>query len=173
MKAERRSGRKGTDPDSHARRCRECMRRLPCSRCPGILPREGRPSWSPIVFGLAGRCSSASPGVPGPASGDFKPGLAGLASKNVVMPRIDAESRRERDHVRVTLAMTIAAADVAEAPASFLRVLQETAIGDLQGWDMTSASAPRFGPRMNRGSNRRKRLVTERRRHPIRPRPAD
>jgi hypothetical protein len=48
-------------------------------------------------------------------SGDFERGLEALASKTVIMPHIDAETRRGRDYVRVTLAMTIVAGDVAEA----------------------------------------------------------
>jgi hypothetical protein len=49
------------------------------------------------------------------ASGDFERGLEALASKTVITPHVDAETRRGRDYVRVTLAMTIVAGDVAEA----------------------------------------------------------
>ena len=50
-------------------------------------------------------------------SGDFERGLAGQASRTVITPHIDAETRRGSDYVKVTLAMTVAAADVAEALA--------------------------------------------------------
>jgi hypothetical protein len=74
-------------------------------------------------------------------SGDFERGLEALASKTVMTPRIDAETRRGRDYVRVTLAMTIAAGDVAEALDSAWRAFQQASRGDAQDWDMTSASA--------------------------------
>jgi hypothetical protein len=74
-------------------------------------------------------------------SGDFERNLAALASKTVIKPHIDAETRRGRDYVRVTLAMTVAATDVAEALATALRTFQQAAGGDTRGWDMTSAAA--------------------------------
>ena len=61
-----------------------------------IARRAGWPSWLAV-------------------SGDFERALEALTSKTVIMPRIDAETRRGRDYVRVTLAMTIEADDVAEA----------------------------------------------------------
>lgn len=75
------------------------------------------------------------------ASGDFERGLAALAGKTVINPHIDAESRRGRDYVRVTLAMTVTAGDVAEALASAWRTFQQAARDDTRGWDMTSAAA--------------------------------
>jgi hypothetical protein len=75
------------------------------------------------------------------ASGDFEHGLAALAGKTVINPHIDAESRRGRDYVRVTLAMTVAAADVADALTSAWRTLQQAARDDARGWDMSSAAA--------------------------------
>lgn len=74
-------------------------------------------------------------------SGDFERNLAALASKTVIKPHIDAESRRGRDYVRVRLAMTVAATDVAEALATAWRAFQQAAGSDAQGWDMTSATA--------------------------------
>ncbi len=58
-----------------------------------------------------------------PVSGDFERRLAALASKTISKPHIDAERRRGRDYVRVTLAMTVAAADVAQALAGAWRIL--------------------------------------------------
>jgi hypothetical protein len=69
-------------------------------------------------FTPAGRCGSASPGGRRSrleVSEDFERGLVELASKTVIMPDVDAETRRGRAYVRVTLAMTIVAGDVAEA----------------------------------------------------------
>jgi hypothetical protein len=74
-------------------------------------------------------------------SGDFERALEALASKTVITPRIDAETRRGRDYVRVTVAMTIAAGDVAEALDSAWRAFQQASRGDVRDWDMTSASA--------------------------------
>lgn len=76
-----------------------------------------------------------------PVSGDFERDLAALASRTVIAPRIDAETRRGRDYVRVTLAMTVAAADVAEALASAWQAFRQAARNDARGWDMTSAAA--------------------------------
>jgi hypothetical protein len=74
-------------------------------------------------------------------SGTFERGLEALASKTVVMPHIDAETRHGRDYVRVTLAMTIVARDVAEALDSAWRAFQQASRGGGRDWDMTSASA--------------------------------
>jgi hypothetical protein len=75
------------------------------------------------------------------ASGDFERSLEALANKTVIMPRIDAETRRGRDYVRVTLAMTIAAGDVAEALDKAWHAFQQASRGDVRDWNMTSASA--------------------------------
>jgi hypothetical protein len=74
-------------------------------------------------------------------SGDFERGLEALTSKTVIMPHVDAETRRGCDHVRVTLAMTIVAGDVAEALDSAWRAFRQASQGDVRDWDMTSASA--------------------------------
>jgi hypothetical protein len=70
-------------------------------------------------------------------SGDSKR----FASKTVVTPHVDAETRRGRDCVRVTLAMTIVAGDVAEALDSAWRAFKQASLGDVLDWDVTSASA--------------------------------
>ena len=74
-------------------------------------------------------------------SGDFERALAAQASRNVVTPHIDAESRRGSDYVSVTMAMTVAAADVAEALAHAWQAFRLAAANDRRGWDMASASA--------------------------------
>ena len=74
-------------------------------------------------------------------SGDFERGLEALASKSVITPHIDAETRRGRDYVRVTLAMTIVADDVAEALDGAWHAFQQASRGSGRDWDMTSASA--------------------------------
>jgi DNA-binding GntR family transcriptional regulator len=77
----------------------------------------------------------------GPASGDFERSLASQAGSNVMQPRIDAETRRGRDHVRITLTMTVASADVASALAEAWQAFSEAARGDPRGWDLASAAA--------------------------------
>ena len=82
-------------------------------------------------------------------SGDFERGLAAQASRTVITPHVDAESRRGSDYVSVTLAMTVAAPDVAEALARAWQAFRLAAASDSRGWDMTSASAevrPQTGP---------------------------
>jgi hypothetical protein len=74
-------------------------------------------------------------------SGDFERGLEAVASKTVIIPHLDAETRRGRDYVRVTLATTIVAGDVAEALDEAWRAFQQASRGGMRDWDMTSASA--------------------------------
>jgi hypothetical protein len=75
------------------------------------------------------------------ASGDFERGLEAVASETVITPHVDAETRRGRDYVRVTLAMTIVSGDVAEALDSAWGAFLQASHGGVQDWDMTSASA--------------------------------
>lgn len=77
----------------------------------------------------------------GPVSGDFERALAAQDGSTVMRPRIDTETRRGRDHVRVTLAMTVAAADVADAVAEAWQAFREAARDDPRGWDLASAAA--------------------------------
>jgi hypothetical protein len=64
-------------------------------------------------------------------SGDFERGLAAQASRIVITPHIDAESGRGSDYVSVTLVMTVAATDVAEALAP-VRGRHESAPGRIR-----------------------------------------
>jgi hypothetical protein len=75
----------------------------------------------------------------GMASGGFERALAQQASAVVITPRIDSESRRGRDYVRVTLVMTIIAADVAEALDRAWWVFRKAA--DPGGWDTVTVLA--------------------------------
>jgi len=76
----------------------------------------------------------------GKISGAFERALAAQASKSVIAPRIDSESRRGRDYVRITLSMTIVAIDVSEALAAAWWAFRK-AVGDAEGWDMASTVA--------------------------------
>lgn len=77
----------------------------------------------------------------GTASGDFPRALAAQASTTVADPRIEAERRRGRDYVRVTLAMTITAADMADAVTAAWQAFLRAASDDAGGWDTESATA--------------------------------
>jgi hypothetical protein len=77
----------------------------------------------------------------GPISGDFERSLAAQAGSAVMKPRVDGEARRGRDHVRVTVAMTVASADVAGALTEAWQAFREAARDDPRGWDLASAAA--------------------------------
>jgi hypothetical protein len=59
----------------------------------------------------------------------------------VIQPRVDGETRRGRDYVRITMAMTIASADVAGALTEAWQAFRDSARDDPRGWDLASAAA--------------------------------
>jgi hypothetical protein len=77
----------------------------------------------------------------GAVSGDFERRLAGQASRTVTSARLESESRRGRDYVRVTVLVTVEAADVAQAMAAAWRVFRKAAGDEISGWDMPAAEA--------------------------------
>jgi hypothetical protein len=54
----------------------------------------------------------------GPTSDGFERALAVQTGSSVIQPRINADTRRGLDHVRIMLAMTVATDDVADALAA-------------------------------------------------------
>ena len=64
----------------------------------------------------------------------------------MIQPRVDGETRRGRDHVRVTVAMTIASADVAGALTEAWQALREAA-RDSPAAGTWPAQRPRSGLR--------------------------
>jgi hypothetical protein len=74
-------------------------------------------------------------------SGTFGHRLAEQGSDVVLAPRIDRELRRGRDDVRVVIAATVIADDVAEALDLAWWAFREAAGDDLAGWDTAAASA--------------------------------
>ena len=56
-------------------------------------------------------------------------------------PRIEGQSRRGRDYVRVTIEMTVTAEDIGQSVVIAWRAFRETAGDDLGGWDLAAASA--------------------------------
>jgi hypothetical protein len=77
----------------------------------------------------------------GPISGDFERSLAAQAGSAMIQPQVDGETRRGRDYVRITMAMTIVSADVAGALAEAWQAFGNAARDDPRGWDLASAAA--------------------------------
>lgn len=74
-------------------------------------------------------------------NGDFERDLTGQESDAVQAPHVEAESRRGRDYVRVTIAMTVTAPDVAQALTAAWWTFRKAVGNDAEGWDMTGATA--------------------------------
>ena len=77
----------------------------------------------------------------GAVSGDFERRLAGQEGPAVTAPRIESETRRGRDYVRVTISMTASAPDAAQALTAAWRVFRRAAGDDTAGWDLPGAAA--------------------------------
>lgn len=77
----------------------------------------------------------------GRAAGDFERRLAAQESDTVAGPRVEGQIRRGRDYVRVTVTMTVTAADPAQALVVAWRVFRKAAGDDIAGWDTDGASA--------------------------------
>jgi hypothetical protein len=77
----------------------------------------------------------------GAVRGDFGRELAGQESTTVIGPRVDSEVRRGRDYVRVVIAMTVAAPDVAAALNLAWLVFRKAVGNDAESWDISGASA--------------------------------
>lgn len=59
----------------------------------------------------------------------------------MVQPRVDAETRRGRDYVRVTLVMTVESTGVAGALTEAWQTFRAASLDDPKGWDLASAGA--------------------------------
>jgi hypothetical protein len=77
----------------------------------------------------------------GAVSREFERRLAEQEGAAVIAARIDSEVRRGRDYVRVVLAVTVDADDVAEALDLAWRVFLKAVSDDVAGWDVAAASA--------------------------------
>jgi len=77
----------------------------------------------------------------GAVSSEFERRLAEQESPALIAPRIESETRRGRDYVRVTISMTASAPDVARALTAAWWALRKAASDDTAGGDMTSAAA--------------------------------
>ena len=77
----------------------------------------------------------------GPVRGGFERALADPPDPAIAAAEITSEHRRGADHVRVTIAMTVDARDVADALAIAWDAFTSAAADDLGGWDVTTATA--------------------------------
>ncbi len=73
--------------------------------------------------------------------GEFERRLAEQEGGAVLSARVDSEIRRGRDYVRVVLAVSVDAGDVAEALDAAWRAFRKAAGDDAAGWDMSAAMA--------------------------------
>ena len=77
----------------------------------------------------------------GAVSGEFERRLAGQESPVVISPRIESETRRGKDYVRVTISMTARVPDVAQALTAAWWAFQKAVGDDTAGWDMVGVAA--------------------------------
>lgn len=77
----------------------------------------------------------------GAVRADFECALAEPADPAIASAEIASELRRGADYFRVTLAPTVAAADVADALASAWDAFLSAAQDDVTGWEVTAARA--------------------------------
>ena len=77
----------------------------------------------------------------GAVRADFERALADPADPAIVSAEIASELRRGADYVRVTIALTVAATDVADALAIAWDAFRSAARDDLAGWEVTAAAA--------------------------------
>jgi hypothetical protein len=92
----------------------------------------------------------------GASSGRFEAILAAqqgtdVRGAHVIAAEVEAEQRRGRDHVTVTVAISVSAADTGAAFAAAWHVFGEAAAADPAGWDVAGAAAEiapvaRLGP---------------------------
>ena len=77
----------------------------------------------------------------GAVRADFERALANPVDPAIASAEIASELRRGADYVRVSLALTVTAADVADALAIAWDAFHAAARDDLTGWEVTAATA--------------------------------
>jgi hypothetical protein len=77
----------------------------------------------------------------GSVAGDFERRLAAQASVTITGPHVEGQTRRGREYVRVTIAMTVTAADPSQALTVAWRAFSRAAGDDIAGWDAGGTSA--------------------------------
>ena len=77
----------------------------------------------------------------GAVRADFERALADPVEPAIASAEIASELRRGADYVRVTVALTVLSADVAEALAIAWDAFRSAARDDLAGWEVAAAAA--------------------------------
>ena len=77
----------------------------------------------------------------GAVRADFERALADPGDPAIAAAEIASEHRRGANHVRVTVAVAVAASDVADALSIAWNAFREAAGDDLVGWEITAAAA--------------------------------
>jgi hypothetical protein len=77
----------------------------------------------------------------GAVRADFERALADPGDPAIASAEIASEVRRGADYVRVTVALTVAATDVADALTMAWDAFRSAARDDLPGWDVAAATA--------------------------------
>jgi hypothetical protein len=77
----------------------------------------------------------------GAVRASFEQVLADPADPAIAAAEIASEHRRGADYVRVTVAVAVEAADVADALAIAWDTFRDAAADDLDGWEVTAATA--------------------------------
>jgi hypothetical protein len=76
-----------------------------------------------------------------PVCARFEQNLARQEGEAITSAKIESETRRGRDHVSVTIAITITADDPAQALDTAWWAFRLAAADDPAGWDLTAATA--------------------------------
>jgi hypothetical protein len=77
----------------------------------------------------------------GTVRASFEQALANPADPAIAAAEIASEHRKGADYVRVTVVVAVAAADVADALAIAWDTFRDAAADDLDGWEVTAATA--------------------------------
>ena len=104
--------------------------------------RGGQPAGGRRATGCGSACRAAAAGpVWGTVRAEFERALADPADPAITAAGIASEYRRGADYVRVTVALAVTAADVADALAIAREGFRGAAGDDLASWEVTAAAA--------------------------------
>jgi hypothetical protein len=103
----------------------------------GMIVRRARPRWR-VTVEVAHTGGWRAWNV---VAGAFEERLAAQASPVVHEPRLESETRRGRDQVRVRIGMTAEAPDPGQAAVIAWAVFRVAAGEDSTAWDMAAATA--------------------------------
>ena len=103
---------------------------------PGIRDRSPGATGSASAWPAVAACSNG-----GAVRGTFDQRLAAQENPALRYPHIETETRRGKDHVAVTVLMTVHAPDLAQALTAAWDAFRQAAGDDTAGWDIASATA--------------------------------